>query len=106
VHLLRPTIVSVRRLSRRWRALLQVGICDDCLTDCVMRRFSEVKHQRVAQLARDTYFAAEIVKLRDQARRDERDPPNCELRTRDRAKRGLPEDTPLHDVTRRASPLL
>jgi hypothetical protein len=33
----------------------QVGICDDCLTDCVMRRFSEVKHQRVAQLAHDMY---------------------------------------------------
>jgi hypothetical protein len=48
--------------------LWQVGVCDDCLTDCVMRRFSEVKHQRVLQLADDMRSAAnEIRATRERA---------------------------------------
>jgi hypothetical protein len=31
--------------------IFQVGVCNSCLVDCVMRRFREVKHQRFAQLA-------------------------------------------------------
>jgi hypothetical protein len=49
----------------------------------------------------------EIVKLRDQARRNKRDP--AELRAEElaiREKFGLLEDTPLRDVTRRGSPPL
>ena len=51
--------------------------------------------------------ADEIVKLRSCARREKRD--RAELRPEElriRAKFGLLEDTPLHDVTRRGSPLL
>jgi hypothetical protein len=88
--------------------LWQVGVCDDCLTDCVTRRFSEVKHQRVVQLAREMSAAAdEIVKIRNRAQREKRDP--AELRAEElkiREKFGLLDDTPLHDATRRGSPLL
>jgi hypothetical protein len=35
--------------------------CDNCLTDCVMRRFSEVKHQRVVALANDISAAADEI---------------------------------------------
>jgi hypothetical protein len=73
-----------------------------------MARFAAVKHQRIAALAKDMSAAADaIVKLRDHARRNNRDPD--ELRAKEleiREKFGLLEDTPLHDVTRRGSPLL
>jgi hypothetical protein len=39
----------------------QVGICNNCLVDCVMRRFSEVKHQRISQLAEDMRNAANAI---------------------------------------------
>jgi hypothetical protein len=51
--------------------------------------------------------ADEIVKLRNHARWNNRDP--AELRAEElaiREKFGLLEDTPLHEVTRRGSPLL
>jgi hypothetical protein len=74
----------------------------------VMARFAAVKHQRIVALAKDMGAAAdEIVKLRDHARWNKRDP--VELRAEElaiREKFGLLEDTPLHDVTRRGSPLL
>jgi hypothetical protein len=78
------------------------------LADTVMTRFAAVKHQRTVALAKDMNAAAdEIVKLRDYARWTKRDP--AELRAEElriREKFGLLEDTPLHDVTRRGSPLL
>jgi hypothetical protein len=65
-----------------------------------MTRFAVVKHQRTEALAKDLSAAAdEIVKLRDQARRNKRD--SGELRAEEleiREKFGLLEDTrPLHD---------
>ena len=73
-----------------------------------MARFAPVKYQRTVALAKDMNAAAdEIVKLRDQARREKRDPAGLraeEMRIRE--KFGLLEDTPLHDATRRGSPLL
>jgi hypothetical protein len=86
----------------------QIGVCDDCLTDCVMVRFAAVKHQRMMALAKDMHAAADaIVKLRTHAQWTKRDP--AELRAEElaiREKHGLLEGTPLHDVTRRGSPLL
>jgi hypothetical protein len=68
-----------------------------------MRRFSEVRHQRTAALAKDMNAAAdEIVKPRNDVWRTKLDP--AELRAEElriREKHGLLEDTPLHDVTRR-----
>jgi hypothetical protein len=88
--------------------LWQVGVCNACIADTLMTRFAAVKHRRTLALARDMNAAAdEIVKLRDHARRNQRDP--AELRAEElqiREKFGLLEDTPLHDVTRRGSPLL
>jgi hypothetical protein len=73
-----------------------------------MRRFSEVRHQRTVALANDMSAAAdEIVKLRNDVWRTKLAPPELhaeELRIRE--KHGLLEDTPLHDVTQRGSPLL
>ena len=73
-----------------------------------MTRFAAVKHQRTVALANDMNAAAdEIVKLRSRAQREKRDP--ADLRAEEahiREKFGLLEDTPLHDVTRRGSPLL
>jgi hypothetical protein len=84
----------------RW----QVAVCRECLTT----RFAAVKHQRTVALAKDMNAAAdEIVKLRSRAQREKRDP--AELRAKElaiREKFGLLEGTPLHDVTRRGSPLL
>ena len=34
--------------------IFQVGVCNHCLVDMVMQRFTHVKHQRVARLAYDT----------------------------------------------------
>jgi hypothetical protein len=88
--------------------LWQVGVCNACIADTLMARFAAVKHQRIVALAKDMNAAAdEIVKLRDHARLYQRDP--AELRAEElqiREKFGLLEDTPLHDVTRRGSPLL
>jgi hypothetical protein len=88
--------------------LWQVAICGACLADMIMTRFAAVKHQRTVALAKDMNAAAdEIVKLRSRAQREKRDP--AELRPEElhiREKFGLLEDTPLHDVTRRGSPLL
>jgi hypothetical protein len=42
--------------------IFQVGVCNNCLVDCVMRRFREVKHQRIAQLAGDMTAAAHAVR--------------------------------------------
>jgi hypothetical protein len=88
--------------------LWQVAVCGPCLADTVMTRFAAVKRQRTVALAKDMNAAADaIVKLRDHARWNNRDP--AELRAEElaiREKFGLLEDTPLHDVTRRGSPLL
>ena len=73
-----------------------------------MTRFAAVKHQRIVALAKDMSAAENaIVKLRSRARRQQRD--LAELRAEEleiREKFGLLEGTPLHDVTRRGSPLL
>jgi hypothetical protein len=70
-------------------------------------RFAAVKHQNIVALAKDIGAATdEIVKLRDHARWNNRDP--TELRAEEleiREKFGLLEDIPLHDITRRGSPL-
>lgn len=51
--------------------VFQIGICDDCLTDCVMRRLSEVKNGRLAKLADDMQNAAgEIRAARRRAARE------------------------------------
>ena len=88
--------------------LWQVAVCGPCLADTVMTRFAAVKHQRIVALTKDMSSAADaIVKLRDHARWNNRDP--AELRAKElaiREKFGLLEDTPLYDVTRRGSPLL
>ena len=88
--------------------LWQAGVCNSCIADTIMTRFAAVKHQRTVALARDMSAAADaIVKLRSRARREQRHP--AELRAEElaiREKFGLLEDTPLHDVTRRGSPLL
>ena len=71
-----------------------------------MTRFAALKHQRAVSLAKDMNAAAdEIVKLRNQARRESTTPPNCAPKNSYiRVRFGLLEDTPLHDVTRRGSP--
>ena len=33
--------------------IFQVGVSNSCLVDCVMRRFREVNHRRIAQFAGD-----------------------------------------------------
>jgi hypothetical protein len=103
-HRQRPSVA--RTMARR--SYSKLGICDDCLTDCVMGRFSEVRRQRTVALANDMNAAAdEIVKLRNDVWRTKLDP--AELRAEElriREKHGLLEDTPLHDVTRRGRPLL
>jgi hypothetical protein len=86
----------------------QVGVCNACIADTLMTRFAAVKHQRIVALAKDMSAAADaIVKLRDHARWTNRNP--AELRAEElqiREKFRLLEYTPLHDVTRRGSPLL
>jgi hypothetical protein len=63
--------------------LWQVAVCRECLTDLIMTRFAAVKHQRTVALAKDMNAAAdEIVKLRNQARRDKPTPPNCAPKNR------------------------
>jgi hypothetical protein len=48
--------------------IFQVGVCTNCLVDCVMRRFREVKHQRIARLAHDEVEAANLIReAREQA---------------------------------------
>src|SRR5271166_2234448 len=47
--------------------VFNVGVCSNCLVDCVMRRFSEVKHQRLARLGQD--MAAAAGEIRDARRR-------------------------------------
>jgi hypothetical protein len=78
------------------------------LADTVMMRFAAVKDQRMVALAKDMSAAADqIVKLRDHARWNNRDA--TELRAEElaiREKFGLLEGPPLHEVTRRGSPLL
>jgi hypothetical protein len=73
-----------------------------------MTRFAAVKHQRTVALGKNMNSAAdEIVKLRSRAQRKKCD--LAELRAEElhiREKFGLPEATPVHDVTRRGSPLL
>jgi hypothetical protein len=67
--------------------LSQVGVCNACIADTIMTRFAAVKHQRIVALAKDMNAAADaIVKLRDRARWDKRDPPNCALRSSRSAK--------------------
>jgi hypothetical protein len=72
-----------------------------------MTRFAAVKHQRVVALAKDMSAAADaIVKLRDQARRNKRDPgelPAEELRS---GKGSVCLKTRRCTTTRRSSPLL
>lgn len=88
--------------------LWQVAVCGPCLADTVMTRFAAVKHQRMMALAKEISAAEDaIVKLRDHARRTNRDP--AELRAEElriREKFGLHEGVELRDVTRRGSPLL
>ena len=78
------------------------------MADTVVTRFAAVKHQRIVALAKDMSAAEDaIVKVRSRARREQRDP--AELHAEELAIRenfGLLQDTPLHDVTRRGSPLL
>ena len=85
--------------------LWQVAVCGPCLADTVMTRFAAVKHQRIVALAKDMSAAEDaIVKLRDHARWNNRDP--AELRAEElaiREKFGLLQDTPLHDTSRRGS---
>jgi hypothetical protein len=58
-HILRPRKRGYPRLPRPVSAFVfEVGIDNNCLADCVMRRFSEVKHRRIAQLAGDMVAAA------------------------------------------------
>ena len=46
----------------------QIGICNQCLVDCCMQRFREVKHQRMVLFADDMRSAANAVrKARDRA---------------------------------------
>jgi hypothetical protein len=79
-----------------------------CLTDLITTRFAAVKHQRFVVLVKDMTSAADaIIKLRNHARWNNRDP--AELRTEElaiREKFCLLEDTPLWDVTTRGSPRL
>jgi hypothetical protein len=64
----RPSSATVGCPDDGAPVLWQVGICDGCLTDCVMRRFSEVKHERMVQLAHDTLAAErEIYGARERA---------------------------------------
>ena len=84
---------------------LKLAVCRGCFTDLIMTRFAAVKHQRTVALAKEMNAAAdEIVKLRNRAKWNKRDP--AELRAEElqiREKFGLLEDTPLHDVTRRGA---
>jgi hypothetical protein len=41
--------------------IFEVGVCHNCLVDCVMRRFREVKHGRMVQLARDMTAATNAI---------------------------------------------
>jgi hypothetical protein len=83
--------------------LWEVAICEACLADTIMTRFAAVKYQRIVQLGHEMSAAAdEIVKLGNWAGRERRK--SGELRAEELAIRE--KDTPLHDVTRRGSPLL
>ena len=88
--------------------LWQVAVCGPCLADTVMMPFAAVKHQRIVALAKEMSAAEDaIVKVCDHARWNKRDPAELRAgRAPIRKKFGLLEDTPLHDVTRRGSPLL
>jgi hypothetical protein len=85
----------------------QVAVCGPCLADTVMTRFAAVKHQHRGASQRH-----ERGRGRDrQASRScpMEQPDSAELRAEEleiREKFGLLEDTPLHNVTRRGSPLL
>jgi hypothetical protein len=100
----RPSSATVGCPDESAPILWEVGVWDGCLTDCLMRRFSEMKHQRIVALGRHergprtrssssaTMFGGAPAERRAEG-----------LRIRE--KHGLLEDTPLHDVTRRGSPL-
>jgi hypothetical protein len=47
--------------------VFEVETCNNCLVDCVMRRFSEVKHLRIVQLAGDMVAAA-LAPINDRVR--------------------------------------
>jgi hypothetical protein len=82
--------------------LWQVAVCSECLTDLIMTRFAAVKHQRTVALAKDMNAAAdEIVKLRNHARWNERDP--AELRAEELAIREV-RTASRHAASRRHSP--
>ena len=42
--------------------IFQIGICNSCLVDCVMRQFREVKHARMVALAKDMTAAANAIR--------------------------------------------
>jgi hypothetical protein len=87
--------------------LWQVAVCRECLAD-LMTWFAAVKHQRTMALAKEMNAAEDaIVKLRSRARREGLDPAGVRAEEQQiREKFGLLEETPLHDVSRRGSPLL
>ena len=58
----RPSSATVSCPDKDTPILWQIGICDDCLTDCVMARFVAVKHERMVQLAHDTAAAASQIR--------------------------------------------
>ena len=76
--------------------------CRECLTDLIMTRIAALKHQRMLALAKDMNAAAdEIVKLRNHARWNERDP--AELRAEELAIREV-RTASRHAASRRHSP--
>jgi hypothetical protein len=58
--------------------IFQVGVCNSCLVDSVLRRFREVKHERVVQLSHDTVKAANAIREARQRLKSERGERQCE----------------------------
>ena len=51
--------------------ILNIGVCHDCLVDCILTRWTAVKHQRLARLGKDMAAAAgEIWEARRRARHE------------------------------------
>ncbi len=90
------------------QAILNIGVCNNCLVDSIMARFSRVFCERMYTFGIEMNEAAkEIVALRLSSRIRKLDPAELTARNSRSAKStGLHEDTPLYDRTIRGMPKL
>jgi hypothetical protein len=67
-----PSEATLGCPDERAPLIFQVGVCNLCLVDSVLRRFREVKHQRLEQHGYDTIEAANAIREARQRFKTER----------------------------------